>query len=444
MAASDYGPWEFWPGPLDENGQAPADCSAFDRMYKISIDDLIAYESGETDINPDFLEWPAHLGAPVIDGDGILDNYNLEAGDRPKILGHQNVWWIMNDQGNEHGWARTVPLEMEVRTTAFSIRNADHLDNTTFYKYELKNRSDKDIEEFFFGLWADTDIGSFNDDYIGSDSLLGLGYAWNGSDFDAGIGGYGDRPPALGIDFVDGPIEDGSEINGTDSGGIDIPAKKLQMTNYHVYWGGGDLQGNPASAIDAYRYLQSLWRDGAPVTYGGSGRGFSDQATRWSFSGEPGEYWSEENRDDMGTRNAPADRRFLTSMGPMFIEPDETKTIIVAILWTQGEDRFDSVRLLKEASRYVQSGIDAGVHEDPSFLYRFNPRPKQGPNIPERMSIGTPYPNPTTGSINISYDLSGPTDVDISLFDLHGRKVRTFLAASEDAGAKKKTFSLTA
>ena len=30
------GPFEYWPGPLDANGNASADCSVFDRIWKIT------------------------------------------------------------------------------------------------------------------------------------------------------------------------------------------------------------------------------------------------------------------------------------------------------------------------------------------------------------------------------------------------------------------------
>ena len=43
VAGSRYDPWEFWPGPLDANGQAPADCAAYDRIWRVSQDDIARY-----------------------------------------------------------------------------------------------------------------------------------------------------------------------------------------------------------------------------------------------------------------------------------------------------------------------------------------------------------------------------------------------------------------
>ena len=47
-AAGRYQQRQYWPGPLDDHGNPPADCRPFDRIYEINRDDLVAYaETGE-------------------------------------------------------------------------------------------------------------------------------------------------------------------------------------------------------------------------------------------------------------------------------------------------------------------------------------------------------------------------------------------------------------
>ena len=82
-AAATYGDFEFWAGPIVD-GEPPADCSAFDRIFVVSQADIDAFEQGGTP-TPDLAQWPAALGAPVVDGDGNPDNYNLGRGDRPDL-----------------------------------------------------------------------------------------------------------------------------------------------------------------------------------------------------------------------------------------------------------------------------------------------------------------------------------------------------------------------
>ena len=44
MASSFYGPYEFWSGPLDENGNPPVDCSIYDKIWEIRADDFAQYD----------------------------------------------------------------------------------------------------------------------------------------------------------------------------------------------------------------------------------------------------------------------------------------------------------------------------------------------------------------------------------------------------------------
>ncbi|MDX1530980.1 MAG: hypothetical protein R3362_05600, partial [Rhodothermales bacterium] len=70
IAATRYDNFEFWPGPLDDEGNPPADCSAYDRIWTVTRTDVERYvRSGQA--TPDLLEWPADLGAPTFDGDGV-------------------------------------------------------------------------------------------------------------------------------------------------------------------------------------------------------------------------------------------------------------------------------------------------------------------------------------------------------------------------------------
>ena len=51
--------------------------------------------------------------------------------------------------------------------------------------------------------WSDPDLGNANDDYVGCDTTLSLGFVYNGDNNDES--GYGAAPPAMGYDFFQGP-----------------------------------------------------------------------------------------------------------------------------------------------------------------------------------------------------------------------------------------------
>ena len=46
-AAARYGSYQFWGGPLDDNGNPPADCAEFDRLYKVSRSDMADALAGQ-------------------------------------------------------------------------------------------------------------------------------------------------------------------------------------------------------------------------------------------------------------------------------------------------------------------------------------------------------------------------------------------------------------
>ncbi len=364
MAASDYGPYEFWPGPLDELGRPLCEQGDYDRLYKVSLRDIREYtRTGHA--TADLLDWPWALGAPVKDGDGNPDNYNLAGGDRPEIKGHQTVWWVMNDKGNEHAWSLAPPLGLELQVTAYAYAGGDPvLDYTTFYTYTLINKGGHHISDMYFGNWVDVDLGDAGDDYIGSDSLLHLGYVWNGDDYDAPgyRWGYGTRPPALGYTILEGPRIAPDGLDNDRDGTIDEVGERQGLGAFVTNWGDSTVQGNPGSGDDAYRYLKALWRDDVPFTYGGTGRGFSSERTRFMFSGEPPAFWSEENVDNSGSRNTPADRNFLLSTGPFDLPAGSVQEITLAIVWQRGQDRYDSLLKLKQAVTRLQAEYENGYH----------------------------------------------------------------------------------
>ena len=367
-SAARYAQWEFWPGPLDETGNPPADCSKYDRVYKINLSDLIAFEETGT-LTADISEWPWQLGAPVVDGDGIPNNYDLAAGDRPKIEGHQTLWWVMNDRGNQHKSSNMEPIGLEVQVTAFALASRENpsINNSTFYRYLLINKSTSRLEEAFFGLFADPDLGDWVDDYVGSDSLLNLGYVYNSDNEDAGSQGYGTPPPAAGISFLQGPRTNSDSVDNDRDGTVDERDERAQLHSFVFYYGGGGIAGDPVTGSDYYLYMQGRWKDTRPILYGGDGflGAISDQPSPIMYAGDPvtREGWSERNPGVTGTLppNQAGDRRFMQATGPFSIAPGDSQEVVFAVVWAQGEDNWDSVTALKNTTRDIQMAFAEGL-----------------------------------------------------------------------------------
>ncbi|OZC04397.1 T9SS type A sorting domain-containing protein [Rubricoccus marinus] len=351
VAGSRYTNFNFYPGPLNEDGTLPDadDCSAFDRIYVVSTVDVDRYEaSGEA--SADLAAWPVGLGAPAVDASGqplaatsreqVLD---LGAGERPVIYGSQTAWWVMNDVGAPHLLQDTPPLGVEVRVSAFAISGeGDAVAGTpeaTFYRYEIVNRSANEITGLRAGFFTDPDLGDAADDYIATDTTRSLAIVYNDIPTD---GVYG-IPPALGIDLLNGAGASSWFIGGASA----------------------TTTGDPVTGEQMYNVLQGLWSGGSRVREFGDGYGQPETypVTPFVLAGDPvtGSFWSEENIDGEGTNNPAGDRRMVITAPPSTLASGASRTVDLAVLFAQGTDRFDSVTELRAVSDEVQDAYDAGT-----------------------------------------------------------------------------------
>jgi hypothetical protein len=157
------------------------------------------------------------------------------------LKGDETLWWIFNDKGNAHTESGSEnPIGLEIRAQAFAFTMNDEINNMTFYSYEIINRSTFTLTNTYFSQWVDPDLGYSFDDFVGCDVKRGLGYCYNGKAIDGpGTGSYSGNPPAVGIDFFQGPYMDPSP-NHQDRPKIDT----MQLAT--------DITANP-SFFEKYR-----------------------------------------------------------------------------------------------------------------------------------------------------------------------------------------------
>ena len=444
LAGSTYGPFEFWAGPLNDDGTAPADCSVYDRVWKVSKEDVIGYE-GSGIATPDLADWPTGLGAPTLDANGdMIDltdqplasrvdrKVNLGAGERPAILGDQMLWWIMNDRGNQHTRTDTPPMGVEVHGSAFAFNTAGAIGNTTFYKYRIMYKGSVPLENTYMGLFSDPDLGNYQDDYVGSDTTLGLGFVYNSDNDDEGGEGYGDAPPAAGYDFFQGPLVDSNGIDDDKDGEIDEENERLKMTAFAFYNNGGGVQGDPGNGADMYNYMKGRWKDGQSFTLGGNGLGFSNIPTSFMFPGNPPEFWSEFDSDGQGSAIAPADRRFVMATGPFTINPADEQTLVFGIVTSFGDDNLDSVQQMKSDDALAQAVFDIDFEL---------PSPPAGPRVSTTVDNGSVLIewgyNPTDNNYLNSYNVIDPllsSDVTDNDYVFEGYNVYQYANSSDQEG----------
>jgi hypothetical protein len=381
---------DFFPGPLNDNGQTDAEtCNNFDRMWTVygsEIAEFIAkYEDDNSvslsEVPDNLLKWPGRnnpyfsdknpfdlpedkIFAPFYDRNGD-DAYNPLDGDYPVIdpscepnYADQMIWWMFNDRGNSHTESGGEAIGLEVGALAFAFQTNDETNNMTFYRYEVDNRSTTPLDKTYFGQWVDPDLGEALDDFVGCSPENALGVVYNGDANDEG--NYGNDVPMLGIDFFKGP----KEKIGNNPDGTPI-YQQLGMSAFVYYNNNFGVQGNPENASHYYGYLSGFWKDGTPFTYGGIGKGGSTPYP-YMFPSEPNlaagttdpatnlEAWSE-----CAAGNTPDDRRFLQSSGPFLLEPGAINEIVVGVVWTRGATYpCPSYQLLLNADKKAQALFD--------------------------------------------------------------------------------------
>ena len=464
---------DYYTGPLTVDGKAsitPETCAKWDKIFKITraeVDEFLSHCDPVTHAleqgyqMPSIIKnWPAMRGdddpegiaqylAPFydVDGDGL---YNPENGDYPYydienelchtkiptmeeeklgtmhgsiladqvLKGDQTLWWIFNDKGAAHTESKGQAIGIEVRAQAFAFATNDEINNMTFYSYEIINRSTYTLTGTYFSPWTDVDLGYGWDDYVGCDVGRGLGYGYNGTAVD-GSGepeAYGAQPPALGIDFFQGPYMDPDgidnpkynfeivanfdhidpvtndsiftfdtvgqtqvvdfSINGVNFGNGIVDDERFGMRRFVYHNNNSSQNGDPETAPEYYNYLRGIWKNGAKMSYGGDAfqtdvvgpdcdfmfPGDSDP-WNWGTGGNApgggfntnGKYWSEEQ-----CGNAPNDRRFMQSAGPFTLEPGAVNYITFGVPWARATSggAWASVELLRVVDDKCQALFD--------------------------------------------------------------------------------------
>ncbi len=393
---------DFWPGPMDTvNATVSAQtCLDYDKHYKITYAEVKNFHE-EYQINgnvnypvPDIIKnWPGNGNvslkqtqflAPYYDrvGDGL---YDFEDGDYPaydvdgifdpcnkdRLLGDQTIWWVFNDVGNSHGETGSLnPVGVEIQAQAFAFNTNDEVNNMTFYRYKIINRSSTIIEDAYFGSWVDPDLGNYLDDYVGCDVARGLGYCYNGDADDDGALGYGQNPPAIGVDFFEGPLADvGDLIDNDRDGVVDEVGEQIIMSKFVYYNNNSSTSGNPFTAQHYYNYLDGVWKDNSPLVYGGTGYQSGGDSCDFMFPGNSDPQnigthgqqqafeWSEYLPCDNCGPNTPDDRRFLQSAGKFTLNPGDVNFITTGVVWarTSSGGPTASVKLLKIADVKAQN-----------------------------------------------------------------------------------------
>jgi len=333
---------------------------------------LYVVNSADEPFGESWQEWKdaVDLGANFYDGDrdGIYNPVDKNSDsewnpdeDMPDLLGDETVWCVYNDaqDASLRRYTDQDPVGIEIRQSVWAYADSNHLGNVVFVRWSINNAGTvADIfDSVYFGAWADTDLGDFNDDLAGCDTTIDAGFIYNnGPD-----GDYGVNPPCFIISLLQGAkVETGNpddiafNVRGPNLGVDTIfGAVNLPMTSFIHYMSSHPTQGDPDNFTQVRNYLVGQNQQGEivdPCTWA-FGQVIDEDCAlidkRFMYSGDP--------VADKGWINTAAfDQRQMSNVGPFTLEKDKPVDIIVAYVVGRGTSALHSISIAKQISRITQ------------------------------------------------------------------------------------------
>ena len=331
----------------------------------------------------DWQEWPANLGAPYDNRDGVpgyqpdpqgraSDPATGKLFDVPGIPGASQTVFITYDDRDATQFYNTPPIGVKVNETLWAYAIANPLGNVIFKKVDLiyqgtaNSKPGSQIDSMYMVQWSDEDIGQYTDDYAGCDTTLQLGYCYNGSAVDAVFTNLGLAPPAAGYDFLQGVAQ--FTGNPADSAIQNLKwvkgykyVNRVPLSTF-VYFAAGGQWGDPShnatGALQWYSLMRGYSSTGAyPVSnrfptnvpnqeIGGNGT--------YLLPGNPltGQGWIDGQVEGSG------DRRICNVTGPFTLTLGDTAEIVSALIAGMGNNNLLSVGVLKFYDSFAQYAYD--------------------------------------------------------------------------------------
>ncbi len=340
----------------------------------------------------DWTDWPVDRGAPYIERNGtagyqappanltpdelISGNYDEPgvAGSDPKSPADQVVFTIVNDLNASltQGLSGSDPMGLETQITLWGYKRTDALGNLYFKKNRMINKGGVDvgggvrgsfyIDSMFVAQWSDPDLGAFGDDLSGCDTSLSMGFVYNGNAIDAEYRKFSLAPPAVGYDFLQGPII----ASSVDSAVFDLKRrrgfKNLPMTSFAYFSAGSGISDPPFTregGLRWWRMLQGFVPDPSTSPYRLYPFPPGETPSKFPLNGDPVRRTG--FLDGLGTTYSfpPGDRRIVLNTGPFRLAPGDTQEVVVGVVGGLGADRLSSVSVMKFNDRFVQITYNA-------------------------------------------------------------------------------------
>lgn len=387
IAEADYGS-NLRPGYFDYNTQqAYGENDPLYRIYKVSPD----FPNGGNDFDS-WNVWPVNQGAPWVD---VNHNGTYEPpSDYPLMKGSQNFFYSATDGYPDTSSNAQPPMRAEIHFYAWAKTNSPCAD-AIHYEWKIINKNISAWTEMSAAIWSDIDIGTSNNDLVGTDSTLNLVFGYNGTPTDPI---YGNNPPAIGYIIQ----------NATGHAGN---AKADFAQRWRCPF------DCPDSTLEIFRVLHGLRADGTSWINPYS----SNTPTKFPFSGNP--------ESHSGWLDSMPGERYLI-IGSIFgnVLPLDTIEFNTISFIKSGSNNLNSVTEIKNCVASV-IGISSISN-----------------SVPENFVLYQNYPNPFNPETKIRFDVIGngrnaATKVQLKIYNSLGREMSTLVDDELHPGSYEVRFN---
>lgn len=414
-------------GPVDYD-------SDFDRVWKIAggdIKNLIDdFADGKIDqpIPNEILTYPGkgnpYYGGKLankeyapfkdLDQDGV---YNPNKGDYPiigedlaDIIPSELMFTITHDNQN-------TGVGVEFTTTMYSLRCDEEpaLEHAVFTRHTFR-MTKANYDNFHYSIFYDQDIGCHDDDFIGTHEETQSLYAYNADNEDGGSN------VTCETQFDHVPVQGSTFLNQTMVGSM-----------YFMNSGGGTIQPGitePNFPDEFFQLMNSIWKDGTPLTKGGIGYDeSSEDVTKIVFPGNPnnnGE-WVQPFVEDYEIN----DTRSLANFQSTNVKIDDIITLdaVHHFILNEDQNNVEQVNPFIEQAEYFRQMYNDGFKQA-CFQYT----DVDNIDLDKTFQI---FPNPNNGQFSIS-DVQSIGD-RYMVYDVMGRLVEEGTISSRQVSLKTAT-----
>jgi len=339
----------FIPGPIIDGKHVANPTDPMFRAYTVNW-------QGSDEL--DYLEWPLTLGAPAA-SDGT-----------PYFYGPSQMFWVMNDldtaaMRQNNG---TDPMGLEMRCLLYEPWSNQASDNTMLLQVTYINQGTDSIHDAYAGYFMDVDIRDAFANFAGSDSSLGMVYAYSGRMRFKDNG----MPVAFGLAMLQTPAvaapgEKARWFEGWKADARNIPITAAVMpTRAHM----APIK-EPELGYDVFQWYNLMQGRGMLVHVVNPITGVP---SRFWLSGDPvrGTGWLPEHGIQLSDgrnlpHDTPRDVRVMISAGPFDFAPGDTQQVTYAFIAARGATPQAAIHELRDRADFLRAMF---LHRPPATAYR--------------------------------------------------------------------------